>query len=160
MSLVEELLKLQKLHDDGLLNDAELAQAKAKLLAETPVTPPTSAINEQALQKQLADIKRQQRVLELDQRWEQERESYYVRGDHGRYIPTKGHAVFTVVIGVILSCLLFSVGSEGGGEVIVIGILLMTFIFGTAAYQYTKAEEYEEAEQSYEQYRSHLSRDE
>jgi len=38
MSLADELEKLQVLREDGTLTDAEFAQAKAKLLAETSST--------------------------------------------------------------------------------------------------------------------------
>jgi hypothetical protein len=92
MGLADELQKLDQLRRDGVLSDAEFAQAKARLLAgeAAPADPSLG----QHLADQLAEVRYQNELARIDREWEMERERYLIRGRYGRRdVPTTAMAV-------------------------------------------------------------------
>lgn len=98
MSIADELQKLDDLRRRGTLSDAEFAQAKARVLAGggAPAAEPLGS----HLAEQLAEVRQQNTLAEIDRAWEIERQDYMLRGKYGqRYVPTTGMAVGTAVVG-------------------------------------------------------------
>jgi len=98
MSIVDELEKLEDLRRRGVLDDDEFAKAKAALLDGTPDA------SEQPLREhladQLAEVKQQNELAQLDREWEIERQQYLIADRWGRrYVPTPGIAIAVAVFG-------------------------------------------------------------
>jgi len=79
MSVADELDRLHRLHQDGVLTDEELDRGRAAVLID-PLAPLTA--------EQSDEIRRQKAAARLDREWEAERERYMVTERFGyRYIP-------------------------------------------------------------------------
>jgi len=78
MSLVDELTKLEELRRSGALSDAEFTKAKAALLNEAPAGRGLEL--GEHLADQLAEVKYQNELAQVDREWESERQQYLIRG--------------------------------------------------------------------------------
>jgi hypothetical protein len=158
MGIADELQKLHDLHAAGALNNDEFARAKEALLGQPAPD----------VQDQLAEITRHQEVERIDREWEQERERYLVTGSQGgsyvngrhvggypvRYIPTRTNSVVSGVLaaGFGLIWMIFT-ASIGGGAFALFGLIFIAFGVGWSMYAYSRAEQYEQAEQRYRERR-------
>src|SRR5262245_42739651 len=89
MSIADELSKLEDLRRRGVLSEPEFAQAKASVLAGTSA-PADSPLAEH-LADQLAEVRYQNELAQIDREWEIERQNYLVADRRGvRHIPTTG----------------------------------------------------------------------
>src|SRR4051794_19655712 len=90
MSLADELLKLNRLHREGMLTDEEFERAKAAVLV-APLAHPAA--------DQLDEIRHQNEVAQLDREWQLERDRYMVVGRYGgRYIPNRATSLIGGVV--------------------------------------------------------------
>lgn len=170
MSLVAELEKLEQLHRQGALTDAEYAQAKAKLLDESP--PEEAGAVGEHLKAQLAEVRQQNDVTQLDREWEMERQSYLVSNRYGRQmVPTTAMGFGTAVVGggigllwlVMATTMMSDMPSDGafGTMQYIFPIFGLFFIAVAVAWGvncYNKAQRYEQASQRYQQRRAELAR--
>lgn len=169
MSISDELQKLDDLRRNGTISDDEFELAKKKVLQE-----PQDAIHSD----QLEEIKFQNELAQLDREWELERENYMVSGKRGRYIPGKASSLFggIVIVGFGIFWTLMAasmtghrdasfdairvdssgvVNTETSGNSIgsifpLFGVLFVLFGAGMSLYSFTKASQYEEAKQRYQ----------
>src|SRR4051794_11923089 len=98
MSLADELAKLADLRRNGELTDAEYERAKAALLGGAAAAPeqPLAA----HLADQLAEVRHQNELAQIDREWAMERERYLVADRYGRrHVPTAGGGVGAAVVG-------------------------------------------------------------
>ena len=101
MSLADELLQIEELHNRGTLSDVEFQQAKAALL------PQESKLDdsvEQTISEQIAELQQQARIVQIDRAWEMDRQRFLVHTKYGHQVPTRGSA-----IGTIVACSMFVV---------------------------------------------------
>src|SRR5438045_1929994 len=97
MSLVDELQRLDELHQNGSLTDAEFAQAKANLLAK-----PSDSGHHQQMAEQLQEVRYHNELARIDREWEMERQQYLITTKYGRLIvPTRGMAIGVIVVAVL-----------------------------------------------------------
>jgi hypothetical protein len=159
-NLAEELRKLQEMHWSGALSDQEFARAKEKLLADS------APLGRVAVEQQLEELQRQNEVTRLDLEWQQERETYMLRGRHGHsYLPTKPMSVMggflAVGFGLIWTAFASSVAGrmgEGGPGAFFppFGVLFILAGIGFSWYAYSRADAFEKAEARYKQRRAEL----
>src|SRR5262249_44557684 len=98
MSLADELQKLEDLRRSGALSDQEFARAKAALLAGPPA--PAGEPIAQHLSDQLAEVRYQNELAQVDREWEIERQRYVITDRYGRQqIPTAGMGIGIAVVG-------------------------------------------------------------
>jgi hypothetical protein len=162
MNLADELRKLQELHQNGSLTDAEFAAAKAKVISqsETASKPSTDL----AMQRHLEEIKAQNAVAQLDRQWELERDRYMVAGQYGvRHLPSKGLSLLGGIVitgfGIVWIAVASNVaGGFGGGASFfpLFGLLFIAVGVGMSIYSFTKASQYEEAHARYRRRRAEL----
>lgn len=99
MSLADELKKLDDLRRDGTLTDAEFAKAKAALLAAPPGGGDGGAVAEH-LSDQLAEVRYQNELAQIDREWEIERRQYLVTTNYGRQqVPSRAMGIGMAVVG-------------------------------------------------------------
>lgn len=157
MSISDEFSRLQALHENGTLTDAEFSAAKAKILAEGH---PQSLEEASTVQQDLRRLQIQNDLLRMDQEWSIEREDYMLRGRYGaRYVPTKSNSVGGAIFMSILFLVMAVFGANvPSGEILewisVFGIL---FAAGGGIWGCSKARTYEEAEEQYEKQRRMLT---
>ncbi|MGL6076173.1 MAG: hypothetical protein ACRC8S_18595 [Fimbriiglobus sp.] len=94
MNLVDELTKLEDFWRRGGLTDDEFAQAKAKLLAKPD---PAS----EALQEELAELRLQGEIAELDREWEVTREKYMIGTKFSKTAPQRSQGIMLIVMGIV-----------------------------------------------------------
>jgi hypothetical protein len=103
MSLVDELAKLEELRRSGALSEAEFTKAKAALLSGA------TAGSEQQLVEHLADdlaeVKYQNELAQLDREWEIERRQYLIPSQYGTLEPTTGIGFATAFLGGLFGML-------------------------------------------------------
>ena len=149
MSIADELLKLHKLHQEGMLTDEELEKAKANLL-EAPAGPAAD---------HLEKIRHQNEIAQLDREWAIEREQYMVAGRYGgRYIPGR---VSSVLGGVLIAGFgtVWTIGAAGMGAPFffpLFGVIFVLVGIGMSAYSFVKADQYAEALNRYQKLRAAL----
>jgi len=96
MSIADELSKLEELHRNGTLNEAEFAKAKAMLLNSPAPQEPLV----QHLAQQQAEIHHQNELARIDREWEMQRQQYYVTTRYGvRQLPTTGMGLGIAIVG-------------------------------------------------------------
>jgi hypothetical protein len=129
MNFVDELTKLEDLWRRGGLTDDEFAQAKAKLLAKPdPVS--------EALREELAELRLQGEIAELDREWDGLREKYMIgtkRG--GKTAPQRNQGIMLIVMGIMqflfvagLSIFMFVSAPAGGLNVLPFIIFSMSAV--------------------------------
>ncbi len=122
---------------------------------------------------QLDDLQRQSDVANLDREWELKRDEFFVTGKHGlRHLPTAGGSivgglVITVfgIIWTIIACGIGGAMGQHGGPFTLFGLVFplfgVAFVgFGlwNAYHHYSKASEYEKAQEKYHRERAELKR--
>ena len=168
--LVSELERLQQLYASGFLSEAELAQAKAKLLGDSP----TDAVTVEEADAMLVRVDQavaQARVAEQratlaelrgeltrrEQRWQSERESHLVRGRYGNTSePTRGGAVASGIGLGVMAVFCFVAASNGVGPAALMGIFLLVVALFAASDMWSKAEALESAQSAYERDRERI----
>ncbi len=166
MSIADELQKIEELYAHGTLTRDEFEQAKAKTLAAGES--PTPAADSQTA-RQIAQIQRQNAVAQLDREWAMEREQYMVTGRYGsRSLPSEGGSLFGGLIiagfGVFWTILAFTItsgasaaGAPGIASVFpFFGVLFILAGIGSSISSYSKAGQYREAKQRYQDKRARL----
>jgi Short C-terminal domain len=162
MNIADELQKLQELHRTGALTDEEFATAKAAVLA-AKTTGADAPLNETA-REQLEEMKLENTVARLDREWQLARERYMIAGQYGnRYIPSRGVSVLMGVVvtgfGIFWIAMAMSITSNMpgiGGAFPCFGVIFILFGVGMSIYSFSKATQYEEEYQRYQQRRAEL----
>ncbi|MGF1579954.1 MAG: SHOCT domain-containing protein [Gemmataceae bacterium] len=168
MSLADELQKLEGLRVSGVLTDEEFEKAKARLL-DGP-SPESNQELEGYFADQLAEVKYQNRLTQIDREWEIERENYLIAGRYGRtYVPTTGIGVGMTVLGggfgifwtIMAISITGSVSNDGAfaiAQVIfpLIGVLFTVgaVVFGVRTF--AKAQKYQQAYAAYQVRRANV----
>src|SRR5262245_48701125 len=150
MSIADELLKLNRLHQEGMLTDEEFEKAKAAVLVAPLATPAT---------EHLEEIRNQNEVAQLDREWQNERERYMISGRYGaRYIPNRATSLIGGVVvggfGILWTIIAASMGAPG--LLPLFGVIFVLAGIGMSAYSFVKAGEYEQAYARYQQRRASL----
>jgi hypothetical protein len=162
MSLADDLQKLEELHRNGSLNASEFAQAKAALLAN-PNAPVDGQLG-QHLSDQLADVRYQNELAQIDRQWQIEQQRYLIADRYGRrHVPTPGMGIGGAVVGgifgVFWTIMAFAItGSapDAGPFPIVkvvfplFGVLFTGAAIGYGIYCYNRAQQYQQAFQAYQ----------
>ena len=167
MSIADELRQIEEMYTQGTLTREEFEQAKAKALT-TEAAPTQNAADSQTA-RQLAQLQRQNAVAQLDREWAMEREQYMVTGRYGsRSLPTESGSVFGGLLiggfGVFWTILAFTItsgasaaGAPGIATVFpFFGVLFILVGVGSSISSYSKAGQYREAEQRYQEKRARL----
>ncbi len=166
MSLADELQKLDDLRRRGALTAAEFDQAKATLLAGK------SADVGEHLADQLAEVRHQNDLAQLDREWEIERQQYLVTGKHGRqFVPTTGMGLLSAVgggaFGVFWTVMAVSMmsGAPGDGAFGVakvffplFGVVFIMVAVGWGVYCFLRAQKYDAAFRAYQDRRTRAAR--
>jgi len=169
MNLVDELAKLEELRVRGALSDAEFTEAKAAILRQEPAGA-ESPLGEQ-LAQQLADLKHQNELAQLDRQWEIERQQYLVRGRFGAmFVPTTflGTGVMVMggawgVIWTIAAVIITSLAPIDGGFVIfkivfpVFGVLFTVAAIAYGMHITSRATKYSQSFAAYKTRRAQLN---
>lgn len=118
MNLVDEIEKLQKLHDNGTLTDEEFASAKSRLLA-MPVEAVAQPDNG-TIEQELARLRLQSDLDRLDREWDRERETHMIHGKYGKSsLPSsEGSCAAAGVFGFIGVIFFCGVGLGGRDRVV------------------------------------------
>lgn len=168
MSLVDELAKLEELRRRGALSESEFAQAKAALLSGAPGGSDQQL--GQHLADQLAEVKYQNELAQIDRAWEMERQQYLIRGQHGTtHVPTAGMGIGTAIFGsvfgifwTIMAVSITSGGPDFGGFSAVkaffplFGIVFTVAAIGYGMYAYSRAQKYQDAFAAYQARRARV----
>src|SRR5262245_35455106 len=139
MSIADELLKLNRLHQEGMLTDEEFEKAKAAVLVAPLATPAT---------EHLEEIRNQNEVAQLDREWQNERERYMIAGRYGaRYVPNRATSLIGGIViagfGTLWTVMAMSMGAPGLFPLF--GVIFVLAGIGMSVYSFIKAGEYEEA---------------
>jgi hypothetical protein len=150
MSIADELLKLNRLHQEGMLSDEEFEKAKAAVLV-APLAHPGA--------DHLEEIRNQNEVAQLDREWQNERERYMVVGRYGtRSIPNRATSLIGGVViagfGTLWTIMAASMGAPGLFPLF--GVLFVLAGVGMSVYSFIKAGEYEQAYRRYQERRAAL----
>jgi hypothetical protein len=159
MSLADELQKLEDLRRSGALSNVEFAQAKAALLAGT-----TAAPENQPLAKQLAEVRLQNELAQIEREWDIERQKYLIQNRYGaRIVPTSGMGIGMAVIGGIFGLFwtVMAVAITGSAPDIgpfwiakiifpLFGVLFICGAVGFGIYAHTRAQAYQRAFEEYQ----------
>jgi hypothetical protein len=154
-SLSEEIVKLDQLRQEGILSQAEFERGKENLLQGVRVN--------QEMQNRLAQVEVQNRLTELDRKWEDEKKQYMVQGRYGTHEPQKSSwfSVITIVV-AFMTLLVYSVNlGSSKTHSIGYGIVWFGFISSIIAIlvflkDNKKAEKYQNAKLYYEKKRSNI----
>jgi hypothetical protein len=166
MSLADELQKLDDLRRRGTLTAAEFERAKAALLAGD------SADVGGHLADQLAEVRHQNDLAQIDREWEIERQQYLVTGKHGRqFVPTTGTGLMSAVgggaFGIFWTVMAVSImsgaptdGAFGAAKVFfpLFGVVFTLIAIGWGVYCYLRAQKYDAAFQAYQDRRGRAAR--
>lgn len=168
MSVVDELAKLEQLRRSGALNEAEFTKAKAALLSGAP------AGSEQHLGEhlanQLAEVKHQNELAQIDREWEIERQKYLIWGRYGSaYVPTAGMGIGAAVVGgvfglfwTIMAMSITSGGPDFGAFSVakvffpLFGVVFTVAAIGYGMYVYSRAQKYQDAFAAYKARRTRV----
>jgi hypothetical protein len=168
MSIADELSKLEELHRNGTLNEAEFAKAKAMLL-NSPA-PSTQEPLVQHLAQQQAEIHHQNELARIDREWEMQRQQYYVTTRYGiRQLPTTGMGTGTAIIGgafgVFWTIMAIAItgGAPNDGPFVIAKVVFPLFgiLFTGGAIVFgincnAKAKKYQEAYEAYQRRRQQV----
>lgn len=118
MGLADELQKLEGLRSRGTLSDAEFERAKATLLGDE--SKPEQPL-EQHLSEQLAEVRYQNELAQIDREWEIERQQYLITNREGHpQIPTfelgRNITVLGGGFGVVWTIMAISITSGGPND--------------------------------------------
>jgi hypothetical protein len=168
MSIADELEKLEDLRRRGVLDEAEFARAKAALLDQTP------AQEEQPLREhladQLAEVKHQNELAQVDREWEIERQQYMIADRWGRrHVPTPGMGIAVAVIGgafgliwTIMAVAITGSGPDVGAFSIarwafpLFGIIFVAAAISFGVYSHSRAQKYQQAFEAYKARRARV----
>jgi hypothetical protein len=167
MSIADELSKLEELRRSGALSETEFAQAKAALLRGAPAAAEPQL--GQHLADQLAEVRHQNDLAQIDREWEIERQQYFISDRYGRrQVPTAGMGIGMAVIGGVFglfwTIMAFSItgGAPDAGPFAIakvifplFGIVFIGAAIGYGIYCYSRAQQYQQA---YEAYRARRER--
>jgi membrane protein required for beta-lactamase induction len=148
MTVADDLDRLHRLRQDGILTDEELDRARAAVLID-PLAPLTA--------EQSDEIRRQKEAAQLDREWEAERERYMVTERFGyRHIPGRTESIVLGVLNVAFGVVWVVVSAryELPGYFLVIGIVVAVVGGGGSAQLTVKAGRYVEARRRYQQRRA------
>jgi hypothetical protein len=168
MSLVDELAKLEELRRRGALSEDEFTRAKAALLSGA--SPGAEQPLGEHLADQLAEVRYQNELAQIDREWENERQQYLIYGRYGTaQVPSAGMGIATAVIGgifgVFWTIMAFSITSSGPdvgpfaiAKVIfpLFGVVFIVAAIGFGIYTYSRAQKYREAFQAYQERRARV----
>lgn len=170
MSLADELAKLDDLRRAGALNEAEFAKAKRALLDRAPAAsePPLG----DRLADQLAEVKHQNELSQIDRAREIERQQYLVRGRYGiAQVPTVGMGVGTALVGGVFGLFwtIMAVSITGAApdfgpfsitKVVfpLFGVGFNVAAIGYGLYVYSRAQRYQQAFAEYQARRARADR--
>jgi hypothetical protein len=168
MSLADELTKLEEMRRRGALSDAEFTQAKAALLAGAPAG--SGQQFGEHLADQLAEVKHQNELAQLDREWEIERQQYLIRNRLGvAQVPTAGMGIGMAVVGglfgvfwtVMAAAITGSAPDVGPFSIAKVFFPLFGVVFTLAAigfgiYTYSRAQKYQEAFAAYKARRARV----
>jgi hypothetical protein len=168
MSLVDELAKLEELRRSGALSEAEFTKAKTVLLSAPP------AGSEQQLgdhlADQLAEVRYQNELAQIDREWQFERQQYLIRGQYGTaQVPTAGMGIATAIVGgvfgVFWTITAVSItgdapdfGAFAAAKVFfpLFGVVFTLVAIGYGMYAFSRAQKYEEAFAAYKARRARV----
>jgi hypothetical protein len=168
VSIADELRKLDELRRSGSLTDQEFAQAKVRLLTGSPSS--SSEPVAQHLSDQLAEVRYQNELAQVDREWEIEREKYYVTDRYGRrQLPTSGMGIGIAVIGGVfgLFWMIMTVAITGSAPDVgpfavvkvvfpLLGVVFILAAIAVGRYCYSRAQAYEKALAAYQVRRNAL----
>jgi hypothetical protein len=104
MSIADELQKLEDLRRAGSLTEEEFAQAKAAVLAGSSGAPAEPIGHH--LSDQLAEVRYQNALAQIDREWAQEKQQYIIMSRYGwQQVPTSGMAIGIAAVGGIFGLL-------------------------------------------------------
>jgi hypothetical protein len=160
MSLVDDLAKLEELRRKGALSEAEFTNAKGKLLSGAPDGGPQLG---EHLADQLAEVRHQNELAQIDREWEIERQQYLIRSKYGiAHVPSVGMGIGTAVFGgafglfwtIMATATTWAAPDVGPFSIAKIVFPLFGIIFIVAAISYgaycvSKAKKYQEAFDAY-----------
>ena len=166
MSLADDLIKLEDLRRNGSLTEMEFAQAKATLLSGSPAEPAQPLADH--LADQLAEVRHQNELSQIDREWQIEREQYLIPDRYGRrHVPTAGFGIVGAVVGgvfgVFWTVMAFAITSGGPDVgpfsiakvfVPLFGVVFTVAAIGYGLYAASKAQQYQTAFQAYQQRRA------
>src|SRR5262245_9661928 len=169
MSLVDELAKLEELRRSGALSEAEFTKAKAALLSGAPAGS-EHQLGEH-LADQLAEVKHQNELAQIDREWQIERQQYMVQGRYGTtHVPTPGMGIGTAVVGgafglfwtIMAIAITGGAPDEGAFSIAkvcfpLIGIVLTAGTIGYGIYTYSRAQRYQQAFATYQARRARVN---
>ena len=153
MKIADELKQLVERDERGAFTDAELAAAKAAVIAST-------TMDESAIEAQIAELRRQKKEIEhLDRDWEIESQRYAVTGKFGyARIPSRWGSIVNLVAIIAFGLAWFYVAVSFGAPSIyaVLGVLIVVMGFVTCGYCYYYASAHDEAYERYQRRRAAL----
>lgn len=165
MSIADELSKLEALRQSGALSEAEFARAKETVLsgAAAPAGPDLG----QHLADQLAEVKQQNELAQIDREWEIERQQYLIAGGYGgKHVPTTGMAVAAGGIGGLVGALwtvMAFATTRGAPDDSIFAVVKVVFpLFGVVftivavgygIYCWSRAQKYQQAYHAYQRRR-------
>jgi hypothetical protein len=147
MSVADELDRLHRLHQDGVLTDEELDRGRAAVLVALPASPTAD---------QLEEIRRQKEAARLDREWEVERERYMARDKAGdRYIPTRAGYIACAIVCVAFGVFWVVVSVRGNmpGLALLVGVVAAVAGVALNAFAAVKAGRYLKARRRYQERR-------
>jgi hypothetical protein len=168
MSLVDELAKLEQLHRSGALSDLEFTKAKAALLSGAP--PGSEQQLGEHLAEQLAEVKYQNELAQIDREWEIERQQYLIRGRDGIvHVPTAGMGIGTAIVGGVFGVFwtIMAVSITGGAPDVgpfaiakvffpLFGVVFTVAAIGYGVYAHSRANKYQAAFAAYKARRARI----
>jgi hypothetical protein len=157
MSLADELAKLEELRRSGSLSDAEFTKATATVLSGAPAASGNDVAEQ--LADQLAEVKYQNELAQIDREWQIERQQYLIRTQYGMaQVPTAGMGIGTAVVAGVFGTIwtIFSISLTSGGpdfgafsvaKVIfpLFGVAFTVAGIGYGIYTYNRAHHYQDA---------------
>jgi len=168
MGLADELEKLEELRRSGSLSEAEFTKAKALLLSGTP-TGSDQQLGEH-LSEQLAEVKYQNELAQIDREWEIEREQYLITDRYGgKHVPTTGMGLGAAIVGgafgvfwtIMALAITGSAPDIGPFSVVKVIFPLFGVVFTVAAIglgisSYARGQKYQEAFEAYKARRAQV----
>ena len=158
MAISDEFAKLQALHENGTLTDAEFADAKAKVLTEEHFPTPVQA---SAVEQDIQRLQIQNQILQLDQEWADERTRYMLYGRSGpAYVPTYGNTIGPASLFATLALVFFILPPSAQHQQIeetFMGFFVLLIGAVMAVGGIIKVKAYNEAYQRYQQQRVELT---
>ena len=168
MSIADELTKLEELRRSGALSESEFARAKTAILSGSGAAPSDASLGHH-MSEQLAEVKYQNELAQIDREWQIERERYLITNNYGRgTVPTAGMGITMALVGgvggLIWTIFAFSLTHskpdgmpDGFGPPPIIGIIFPLFgvLFmgvgiGYGIYCYSRAGRYQQAFERYQ----------